>query len=1226
VWSFQHLVLDGWSIGLLIKEVFENYEARQRGEQITRGAARPYRDYIQWLREQDVGKAEQYWRKQLRGMTAPTPLGIEPVLTALTKQKGHGEQGIPLGPALRAFARQQKLTLNTVIQGAWALLLSRYSQQSDVVFGAVVSGRPDSLPGVEEMVGLFINTLPVRVHIADKQSVGAWLTELQDAQGEMRQYEYSSLVQVQGWSEVPRGLPLFESILVFENFPAVDSSVKEQGKAFEISDVQTLEQTNYPLTILASSDAEASLTIRYDRSRFDDVTITRMLGHFQTLLSAVVSDPDQPVSRVPLLTAPEEHQVVTEFNQTQVDYSTPESIHELFAQQAARTPDAVALVFGPESLTYRQLNELANQLAHHLRSLGVGPESVVGVLMERSFEMLISLFAVLKAGAAYLPLDPSYPVQRLSFMLGSAQPLVLLVQQGLDSLLTLESLLTEQIVVVVVDEERRNSAGDSVGDSSLNPEVMVDADNIAYVIYTSGSTGQPKGVMVSHGAISNRLLWMQQQYQLDPSDVVLQKTPFTFDVSVWEFFWPLLTGARLVVARPGGHQDARYLLDIIHEQKITILHFVPSMLQALLAEENVEQCCGSLRRVICSGEALVPELVTRYYTRLAAPLENLYGPTEAAVDVTRWGCIPGEATTIPIGRPIANIEMYVLDHWMRAVPIGVCGELYIGGVGLARGYRRRSELTAERFVPNPFSNQAGERLYRTGDIGRYRPAGEIEYQGRADYQVKIRGYRIELGEIEAVLRQHEAVREVVVIVREDKPEDKRVVAYLVAHPGSEPTAVELRSYMKEKLPQYMLPQAFVLMDALPLSSNGKVARGQLPEPEHALARSENTPVAPTNSTEVRLLQIWETLFGVHPIGIRDDFFDLGGHSILALRLMARIQKQFNQELPLATLLAEPTIEKLARILRQQSGGSHWSPLVAIQPAGPKRPFFCVHPSGGNVFCYVELSHQLGVEQPFYGLQDPPSLDGSRETYDNIEAMAAQYNVAVRALQPTGPYYLGGYSFGGLVAFEMAQQLRMQHHEVALLALIDTAPPQSISRVLELEAQMGMDDGLMLGMEVLEQARQAGIEAPFSLSNLWQLQPQERLIYAFEKAKDARIWPPEIDLSDVHRYLELHKGRRHAIRNYYPRSTEGQLTLLRTSEPANDSFAELDEVVDKKIFQRRRSELETTFRNPTLGWEQFSRTPVDVQLLEGDHHSILVSPHVTTLAERLQACITKATTE
>jgi thioesterase domain-containing protein/acyl carrier protein len=492
--------------------------------------------------------------------------------------------------------------------------------------------------------------------------------------------------------------------------------------------------------------------------------------------------------------------------------------------------------------------------------------------------------------------------------------------------------------------------------------------------------------------------------------------------------------------------------------------------------------------------------------------------------------------------------------------------------------------------------------------------------------VKVRGYRIELGEIEAVLRQHEAVREVVVIIREDKPEDKRVVAYLVAHPGSEPTAIELRSYMKEKLPQYMLPQAFVLMDALPLSSNGKVARGQLPEPEHAHARSENTSVAPTNSTEVRLLQIWENLFGIQPIGIRDDFFDLGGHSILALRLMASIQKQFKQELPLATLLAEPTIERLARILQQQSGDSHWSPLVAIQPAGPKPPFFCVHPSGGNVFCYVELSRQLGVDQPFYGLQDPPSLDGSRQTYDNIEEMAANYNEVVRAVQPAGPYYLGGYSFGGLVAFEMAQQLRVQNQDVALLALIDTATPQSISRVLELEAQMGVDDGLMLGMEVLEQARQAGIEAPFSLTDLWQIQPQERLIYAFEKAKDARIWPLEIDLSDVHRYLELHKGRHHAIQTYHPQPADGQLTLLRTSELTNDSFAELGEVVDGKILKRRQSELETTFRNPTLGWEQFSRTPVDVQFLEGDHHSILVTPDVRTLADRLETCIAKTTTE
>jgi thioesterase domain-containing protein/acyl carrier protein len=732
--------------------------------------------------------------------------------------------------------------------------------------------------------------------------------------------------------------------------------------------------------------------------------------------------------------------------------------------------------------------------------------------------------------------------------------------------------------------------------------------------------------MVSHHAIANRLLWMQHQYHLTSSDAVLQKTPFTFDVSVWEFFWPLMTGARLVIARPGGHQDSRYLRDIISEQQITTLHFVPSMLQAFLAEERVEEKCGSLRRIICSGEALPVELVERTFERLAAEVENLYGPTEAAVDVTRWGCQRGvRETSVPIGRPIANIEMYVLDEELRPVPVGVSGELYIGGVGLARGYRGRAELTAERFIPHPYSTHPGGRLYRTGDIGRYRVDGALEYVGRADYQVKVRGYRIELGEIESVLRQHEGVREAVVVIREDKPGDKQLIAYLVAHPGQQPAATELRSYMKDKLPQYMLPQAFVMLDALPLSSNGKVARNRLPEPERAGVRGEEkTYAAPANPTELRVLQIWEDLFGIRPIGVRDDFFDLGGHSILALRLMARLQKQFGQELPLATLLAEPTVEKLARILQQQSGDSSlWSPLVAIQPDGVKPAFFCVHPSGGNVLCYVELSHQLGAAQPFYGLQDPPSLDGSRQTYDNIEAMAAHYNDVMRAAQPEGPYYLGGYSFGGLVAFEMAQQLRRQNQEVALLALIDTAVPQTISRLLELESEMGVDDGLMLALEVKEQARQAGIEVQISLADIWQLPPQERLAYAFERAKDANLWPPEISLVEVEHYLKLHKGRRQAIQTYEPQPFVGQLTLLRTSEPPEDAFAELAGVADVNLLQQLREEQDTSFRNPTLGWEKFSQTPVDVHLLDGDHHSILLPPHVKTLAEKIQACLEKA---
>jgi thioesterase domain-containing protein/acyl carrier protein len=464
-------------------------------------------------------------------------------------------------------------------------------------------------------------------------------------------------------------------------------------------------------------------------------------------------------------------------------------------------------------------------------------------------------------------------------------------------------------------------------------------------------------------------------------------------------------------------------------------------------------------------------------------------------------------------------------------------------------------------------------------------------------------------------------------MRTDKSDDQHLVAYLVLKQGYEPTAGELRAYMKDKLPDYMLPQSFVMLDALPLTPNGKVARDRLPDVERLGdgARASEY-VAPTNPTELQLAQIWEDLFKRRPIGIRDDFFDLGGHSILALRLMARVQKRFGRELPLATLFAEPTIEKLARVIGKQTDDSSWSPLVAIQPAGPRPPFFCVHPSGGNVLCYVGLSRHLGAERPFYGLQDPPSFDGSRETSDNIEAMAARYLEVMREVQPGGPYFLGGYSFGGVVAFEMAQQLRRLNLEVSLLALIDTAIPQSTSRLYELQDLLGVDDGLMLAIEINEQAQQAGVELRVSLADIWRLPPRERVSHAFEQGRAAHLWPPEISLADVQHYLRLHKARRRAIQTYEPQLYGGRLTLLRTAEATFDNLDELEAVADAELLRRLREEETTTFRNPTLGWEKFSEESINIQFVAGDHHSMLSEPHVQVLAERLRASLEKTEKE
>ncbi|MHC5747807.1 MAG: non-ribosomal peptide synthetase, partial [Nostoc sp.] len=650
--------------------------------------------------------------------------------------------------------------------------------------------------------------------------------------------------------------------------------------------------------------------VEYSTDIFDASTITRMVEHYRNLLEGIVANPQQYLSNLSLLTETERHQLLGEWNDTGVDYPLHQCIHELFEAQVQKTPDAVAVVFEDEQLTYQELNARANQLAHYLRSLGLKPEVLMGICVERSLSMVIGLLAILKAGGAYIPLDPSYPKERLAYMLEDSQPSVLLTQQYL-----VESLPTHKAKVVCIDSDWRVIANKN----TENPTCNITCDNLAYVIYTSGSTGKPKGAMNTHRGICNRLLWMQDAYELTTADIVLQKTPFSFDVSVWEFFWPLLTGARLVVAQPEGHRDTNYLVNLISQQKITTLHFVPSMMQVFLEAEGLEKC-QSLVRVIASGEALPAQLQQRFFNRLDAQLHNLYGPTEAAVDVTFWECkdCVTNHKTVPIGRPIANIQIYLLDKYFNPVAFGVVGEVYIGGVGVGRGYLNQPDLTAEKFIPNPFSDEAAARLYKTGDLARYLPNGEIEYIGRIDYQVKIRGFRIELGEIEAVITQYPAVRETVVLVRDDSADSKRLVAYVVPNTNEILSISELRSFLESKLPNYMIPAAFVTLEALPLTPNGKVDRKVLPTPDTLRPELEVVYQPPKTELEKTIADIWQQVLNVENVGIHDNFFELGGHSLFLVQVHSKLQKKFPGDFPLVEMFQHPTVSHLARYLSQES--------------------------------------------------------------------------------------------------------------------------------------------------------------------------------------------------------------------------------------------------------------------------------------------------------------------
>jgi len=931
VWSHHHLLLDGWSLPLLFKELMISYEG---GAEITLDRPRPYREFIAWLARQDLQPVEAFWRDTLRGFTAATPLAMErPAGRSLpSPDAGYAEELLRLAAeatsALEQLARGEQLTLNTIVQGAWALLLSRYSGRDDVLFGATVSGRSAPLPGIETMIGLFINAVPVRARIRPDAEALAWLHQLQERQVELLQYEHSPLVAVQGWSDVPPGHALFDSLLVFENYP-IDRSLRQYTGSVRIGNVRHPEFTNYPLSIVVSPGPELSLRVSYECRRFEAAAVRRMLGHVQTLLEALAGNPRQRVAGLPLLTAAERRQL-SQWNDTRVVPTDERWVHQLFEGQMERTPDGAAVLFEDETLTYRQLELRANQLAHALHDLGVRPDTVVAVHMERSAALVVALVGILKAGGAYLPIDPEYPRARRELMLADARPLVVLTDRA-----TAAELPAVAAPVLTVEDGHDPLASQP----TARPAAAIAGQNLAYVIYTSGSTGRPKAAMNTHAGLLNRLLWMQAAYPLTPADRVLQKTPFSFDVSVWEFFWPLMTGATLVMARPGGHRDSRYLLDIIVNRRVTTVHFVPSMLRVFLEEQD-HLACDSLRQVICSGEALPFDLQRRFFERSGAELHNLYGPTEAAIDVTAWRCRREGEPVVPIGRPIWNTRIFVLDAELRQMPVGVPGELYLGGVGLGRGYLDRPDLTAERFVPDPLGDEPGTRLYRTGDLARYLPDGNVEFLGRLDDQVKIRGFRIELGEIEAILHQHPAVQAAVVQAREERLGQQRLVAYIVPDArardnglGPAGLIAELRRSTGDQLPEYMVPAVFVLLPSLPLSPNGKVDRRALPAPESTRPELLKQYVAPRTPAEQLLAGIWSEVLQIDRVGVHDNFFELGGHSLLATQVVSRVRRSLEVELPLREIFAAPTVARLAQTI-QQTGPGRQTP--AIRPVGRDR--------------------------------------------------------------------------------------------------------------------------------------------------------------------------------------------------------------------------------------------------------------------------------------------------
>jgi natural product biosynthesis luciferase-like monooxygenase protein len=1566
VWTIHHLLADGRSALVLLREVFAFYEAFSTGSDLQWPLPPSFREHIGWLDRYDRKSAEAFWRDAMQGFAAPTPLVVDRPSSS-TFEGPPIEREICLRrettAALKNLAAGHLLSVGTFVQGAWALLLSRYSGEEDVVFGAVRSCRRSTVEGADAMVGVFMNTVPIRVRVPWDSSLLPWLKNLRLQQVPLLKYEHTPLVDVQRWSDVPARTALFESVLDFADF-SLNATLRGLGSTWHTSTLTIHEKTNFPLTIYACAEPDLTIKIACDPNRFDDDAIRRMLGHFETLLEGMATHPDQRLCDLPLLTPAETRQVLVEWNDTRVEYSRHARIHELFEAQVGRTPDAIAVCFEERSLTYRDLNARANQLAHRLARAGVGAGAKVGICMERSAELMVGLLGILKAGGAYVPLDPAFPKERLTFVVDDAGIEVLVTQERLA-----RTFADQRADPIFVDTDWPAIAQELDG----NLDIPTSSDDLAYVMYTSGSTGQPKGVRVRHRNVVNFFAGMDASIGDERPGVWLAVTSISFDISVLELFWTLTRGFKVILQpaeetagtptvrsprpqpqRPsmqfslfyfdsdeGGSKDkyrlllegarfadthgfcavwtperhfhqfgglypnpavtgaavaastertqiragsvvlplqnpirvaeewavvdnlsggrvgvsfasgwhandfvlapqkyrdrksitfqdvdvvrrlwrgesvpvengAGHVVDVqiyprpvqselpfwitaagdpetfriagelgahvlthllgatiesltekiavyrrawrdhgherdgrqgcvtlmlhtfvgddldavrekvraplmnylrtasnlarktagsldddrglselsetemneLHERTFDryfqgssllgtpekclatidrlrgigvdevaclidfgvdfdsvmaglemlnhvrelslsrtpmqqsdysipaqiaahgVTHFqcTPSMARMLSVRPESLRGLRPLRKMLVGGEALSGPLADQLQDVVSGEVLNMYGPTETTIWSTT-AAVERSRRPVPIGRPIANTQTYILDRFRHPVPVGVPGELFIAGDGVAAGYHNRPELTAERFVENPFSAEPDGKMYRTGDVARYGPDGAIEFLGRIDHQVKIRGHRIELGEIEAVLQRHSGVRDAVVVAREDQPGDQRLVAYIVSPGRQAVTTGELREYLRARLPKEMVPAVFVVVDTLPRTPNGKLDRRALPAPDQVRHDMPRTFVAPRDRVETELTRIWERILGVHPISLTDNFFELGGHSLLAVSLFAQIEKVFGKTLPLATLFRGPTIEQLAAILQHDVRSASWSPLVPIQPHGSKPPLFFMHAEGGNVLEYYPLVRSLGTDQPFYALQSDLLNGGSVPSPLRLEDMAARYIREIRAVQPTGPYFLGGWCLGGYLAYEAAQQLRAQGEEVSLLAMIQTARGDYGRR------RLGVT---FLHRLLLRSIKRLDLE----WSNITALPPRARVSHIASRAKRpltiAQLkaesvldrWLSGFNLKAWHSlaYRLEAVGKHHvqAAMSYRPKPYPERVTFFRASKQP------LEIVPD-----------------PTMGWGAVFNGQLEIHEIPAHHQNIMIEPNVRLLAQQLTACVDRA---
>ncbi|WP_013334418.1 non-ribosomal peptide synthetase [Gloeothece verrucosa] len=1216
--TIHHIIFDGWSYNLFLKELEELYKAfvSQKSPNLPQLGIQ-YRDYaIKQKDESELKKLKpkmDYWKDHLKGNL--------PILQLPTNYTRLAERRYPssrqplqlsssLTQKLKKISFEEKVTPFMTLLAALKSLLYRYTNQEDIIIGTPTAGRhrKDS----RDLLGCFINTLALRTDLSGNPSFQEILRRVRKVSlGAFSNAEmpFEKLVEELKPERELTITPVFQVLFLFHNTPMLRLELPE----LTVTPLDIQRGTaSFDLMVEIKENSEGlTVWFEYDPDLFAPDTMERMANHFETLLTGIVDNPSQPIIDLPLLTQTEQDQLLTEWNNTHKDYLLDQAIHQIVEAQVAKTPQATAVTFNQQSLTYQELNTRANQIAHYLQSLGIGSGSLVGLCLERSPEMIIGLLGILKAGAAYVPLDPAYPQDRLKYMLSNSQAEVLLTQSKFVS--QLGEIDTK---IVCLD---KNSALISVA-AKTNPISQVTPENLTYVIYTSGSTGQPKGVAMTQIALSNLIKWQLENTKVTSGGKTLQFAPISFDVSFQEIFSTLGSGGTLVLITDEIRRDSRALWSFLKKENINRL-FLPFVALQQLAEiaQESDQVPQHLQEIITSGEQLqINPAITHLFQKLNnCSLYNQYGPSESHVvtsyklpdSVEQWSPLPA------IGRPIANSQIYLLDQKYQPVPIGIPGELYIGGVCLAQGYINRPDLTQQKFIEHTFSDGFKTRLYKTGDLARYLPDGNIEYLGRIDNQVKIRGFRIELGEIEALIAQYSDIKEAVVLAREDLAGNKRLVAYIIPHQQKENLIAELRRFLKETLPEYMLPSSFVILDAFPLTPSGKLDRRSLPDPEPIKNQVQESFVSPRNDLEKQLAAMWEQVLGLPSVSIKDNFFDIGGHSLIAVRLFAQIEKIFQIKLPLSTLFKAPTIEELAAIIEESGEVDPWDSLVLLKSGNPKKPaLFLIHEADGKVVLYLNLANRLKTDQAVYGLR-PHSQKEFPCLETRFKDMAAHYIEKIRTVQPKGPYFLGGLCAGGILAYEVAVQLQTLGETVSLVALIDAPDIQAAlnrkinsKRLNRLSNIVSESQSLTIPNRVAflfkEITKKVKNVIGYEISNRTKkLNNQLKIrLYRFYLENQLSV-PSWLRNIGVRKILEFD------AEYYIPSTFEGKVTLFRATQTITIDDPTIDDTPYVEISDE-----------PVFGWDKRAKQGVIVYDIAGGHSSCLQEPYVKDLAQKLQNCL------